>query len=496
MSKRPANLGKRLKSGAKWSGAELLVNLPVRLGTLAILARLLTPAEFGVFAAAVTVIEFARPLGTLSMDHALVQSKSLGAAAIAFASTFALCFSTLVAALIASNANLVLFLYDDPAVPSLIVALASSLPLAAASGLLLAVLRRRLAFRELSILVVVSSTAAALVSVLVAAFGGGVWALVAGYYLDLMLKAAFALGLVRLRFVRPQIGQEGRQLLRFGSGTTLSVLLNFWALHGDYVIIGSALGSKPLGYYSRAYQLISTVPGMLGHLHSMVLFPAFSKAQSDRSYLRSALRVGTEATAALTLPLCAWGLVLGPELIRTLLGPGWDQAVVPFQILSLGVYFRAAYRFAASIILATGHVFSLSACQAIYGILIVGGALYGAQWGIEGVAFATLAALLVFYLLLYGLTARLTGGSLGSFLSVHRRPALIFVIVLSTAALGRSWLLGLGWPHIAILIGTVTLGLVALGGVTWVLGRRLWGDFLYHQGLAALGRAPEGGAED
>jgi PST family polysaccharide transporter len=142
LATRPRNLAERLKVGAKWSSAEILLNLPVRLGTLAILARLLTPTEFGVFAAAVTVIEFARPLGTLSMDQALVQSKNLSTGSIAFASVFALVLSSVIAAIIALNANTVLLLYDDPEVPSLVVALALSGPLAAVSGLLLAVLRR------------------------------------------------------------------------------------------------------------------------------------------------------------------------------------------------------------------------------------------------------------------------------------------------------------------------------------------------------------------
>ena len=498
MTSQPPNLGRRLRVGAKWSGAEVLLNLPLRLATLAILARLLTPTEFGVFAAAVTVIEFARPLGSLSIDHALVQSKSLSAATISFASLVAIGLSSIVGLVIGFNADAVRLLYDDPEVPGLLTALALSVPLSAVSGLLLAVLRRKLAFRELSIAVLLSSAAAAVTSVAVAALGGGVWALVAGYYADLVLRASFALRLVRPRLVPPQLDAEARRLLRFGSGTTLSLSLNFWALHGDYVVIGSALGTKPLGFYSRAYQLVSTVPGMLGNLHTMVLFPAFSRAQGDQTYLQKALRVGTEATAALTLPLCAWGLVLGPEVIVVLLGPGWDEAIVPFQILSLGVYFRTGYRFAASIVWAKGRVFALSACQGIYGLLIVVGAVLGAQWGIAGVAVATLVALFLFYLLLYGLTARTIGASLGSFVGVHLGPSAIFLIALVTSAPVRWWLVERGWPPVAVLIAAVAASGVALLCATWWLRHKLWGELVYEQGLRALGRytaPPEEGDE-
>ncbi len=476
-----------MKVGAQWSSAEILLSVPIRLGTLAILARMLTPTEFGVFAAGVTVIEFARPMSTLCMDHALVQSRTLTAESIAFASAFALGLSLAVAAVIALNANMVLLLYDDPQVPGLLVGLAWSVPLAAVSSLLLAILRRDLAFRALSIIALLSSTIASLTTVVLAVAGWGIWALVAGYYTDLALKVIFAGLLVRPGFVRLRIGQETRRMLRFGAGSTLSLMLNFWALHGDYVVIGSVLGSKPLGYYSRSYQLISTVPGMLGRLQSMVLFPAFSRAQSDRSYLAKALRVGTEATAAFTLPLCAWGLVLGPETIFVLLGPGWEEAVVPFQILALGLYFRSTQSFAASIILATGHVFSFSAIQGIYAVLIVAGGLFGAQWGIAGVAMATLLALFVFYFLLYGLAAWVSGASLWSLPRVHVGPVLVFAIVIVTAALGRTWLRALDSPPIAVLIGSVALGVVALIGLTRLLKSRLWGDFLYQHGLSALG---------
>jgi PST family polysaccharide transporter len=486
LSTPPTNIGERLKTGARWSGAEILLNLPVRLGTLAILARLLLPTEFGVFAAAVTVIEFVRPISTLSMDHALVQSKKLRPDSAALAFVFAIAVSSVAATVVALNADKVLLLYDDRDVPPLVVALALSIPLGAASSLFLAVLQRKLVFRELSIIAMLCSALAALGSVTVAALGAGVWALVAGYYLDLVLRILLAWSLVRPRLVRPRIGNEARRLLRFGMGTTLSLTLNFWALHGDYVAIGSVLGPKPLGYYSRAYQLISTIPGMLGNLQSMVLFPTFSRAQGDRSSLAKALRIGTEATAALTLPFCAWGLVLGPEVIFVLLGPGWEGTVVPFQILSLGVYFRAAYRFAASIVMATGHVFAMSACQAIYATLVVVGAFVGTRWGIAGVAAATLLALFIFYLLLHGLAARVSGVPVRSFVLGLARPSLIFLVVAATAALIRTSLLHLGWPPIVILIVAVTLGILTLIGATRVLKNRLWGDFLYQRGMMAI----------
>mgnify|MGYP001818974995 FL=1 len=85
------------------------------------------------------------------------------------------------------------------------------------------------------------------------------------------------------------------------------------------------------------------------------------------------------------------------------------------------------------------------------------------------------------------MTARISGAPARSFAEVHLRASLIFAIVLATAYLGRAAALELGWPPIVTLIVSVALGVVALALATRILGRRLWGDFIYEQGAKLFG---------
>jgi hypothetical protein len=103
-----------------------------------------------------------------------------------------------------------------------------------------------------------------------------------------------------------------------------------------------------------------------------------------------------------------------------------------------------------------------------------------------------LGALLVFYTLLYILTARSSGAPGWSFIRVHARPALVFAIVLFTAAPIRSWLHTLAWRPLPILIVSVSVSGVALLGATKLLKNRLWGDFLYQYGLSAAAAVSSG----
>jgi PST family polysaccharide transporter len=155
--------------------------------------------------------------------------------------------------------------------------------------------------------------------------------------------------------------------------------------------------------------------------------------------------------------------------------------VLPFQILSLGVFFRTGYRFASSLVMATGHVFALSICQAIYAVLVVAGAIVGSAWGVAGVATATLGALLVFYLLLYTLASRVNGMRASSLLSALAKPSLVFITTVATSGLARYALLRLEWPPIAVLVGAVVVSLAALLALTIILREKLWGRFLYEQ---------------
>jgi len=325
----------------------------------------------------------------------------------------------------------------------------------------------------------------AVASVLAALNGAGVWSLVLGHYVAAALPGVLAIYLLRDELKRPRFGGQWRPLTRFGAGQTLALFLNYWALHGDYVVIGRYLGSRPLGFYSRAYQLMSVAPNLFGSLHATVLFPGLSRIQSDPKRMASAVHEGVEVIATLTLPASVFAIMAAPELVRLVLGPGWVPVVLPFQVLAAGIYLRTAYRLMASVILATGHVFRLAVCQGVYAALVIVGSLYALQWGIAGVAVATLVALVVFYALLSMLAMRIASVRLAVFLRAHLRACAVLTVVLACGWSVRL-LLPVGVASPTVFLGTclaVVLPILAI--LTFRFKERLWGKLLYDLGHQA-----------
>lgn len=477
--------GSKIRTGFKWTGAELVVRLTIRIAALALLARHLLPVEFGVFAAAMTAWELLRPFSTLCMEQALVQRERLTRADVSVACGIASGTCAIATATLALGASAIHLVYDDPRVERVLFVLAFSVPFHCGSMLTLSALRRRLAFRPLSLIAFFAAVSGAVVSVFAALKGLGVWALVLGHYVEVSLPGLLALYLLRDELKWPQLGGQWRPLTRFGAGQTLALFLNYWALHGDYVVIGRYLGSTSLGFYSRAYQLMSVAPNIFGSLHATVLFPGLSRIQSDAKLTASTFREGVEVIATLTLPASVFAIVAAPELIRLVLGPGWDPVVLPFQVLAAGIYLRTAYRLMASVILAKGHVFSVAAAQGVYAVLVVGGSLYALQWGITGVAAATLAALVVFYALLSVVSTRIASVDLGAFLRAHLRGGAVLAVVLVCGWIVRQLLpVGPGSP-LVFLVACVASILLVLAILTFHFKDRLWGTLLYDLGRHA-----------
>lgn len=477
-------IGSQLRTGFKWTGAELALRLVIRIGALALLARELLPADFGVFAAAMTAWELLRPFSTLCMEQAMVQQEELTERDVGVACGIAGSTCLVAMAILILGSGAIRYVYEDPRVQDVVFVLAFSFPFHCASMLSLSALRRRLAFRPLSLIALFASVLGAVASVAAALSGMGVWALVVGHYAEALLPGCLAIYLLRGEMRWPRLGGQWRPLTRFGLGQTLALFLNYWALHGDYVVVGRYLGSRPLGFYSRAYQLMSVAPNLFGSLHATVLFPGLSRLQSDRERTASTFRDGIDIIATLSIPASVFAIVAAPELVRIVLGPGWDPVVLPFQILAGGIYLRTAYRLMASVILAKGHVFRLAVCQGIYAVLVVGGSLYARRFGIAGVAAATMFALVVFYSLLAWVATRVADVQVSTFFGAHLRAGALLVVVCACGLFVRAAVPATGSPF-AFVLACLGVVVAVLAVLTYRLKERLWGRLLYDLGRRA-----------
>lgn len=464
----PLSLTNRTIGALLWVGGGRAAQAVLRLLALVVLARLLSPGDFGVVSAAMIVIGLSLIFSHLGLGPAIVQRPEIEARHLDTAFVASVTLGLALGGVIwwFAPAAARFFSQVDRFEPVLR-ALAWLFPLGGLSVVAESQLQRELRFRFLAGTEIASfAVGYGVVGVPLAASGFGVWALVAAQLTQTALHTTILLFArpPRLHFTPDR--RAFAELMYFGTGFTAAKIANYIALQGDNVVVGRWLGAGALGLYGRAYELMAAPVQLLGEALDRVLFPAMARIQSDRERLASGFRRGVALIALVMLPTSGVLFVLAPELIDVVLGAQWTGVVVPFQILALGMFLRTSYRISDALVRATGAVYRRAWRQAVYATLVLGGAWFGRHWGIEGVACGVLAALLVNFYLMAQLSLRLLGLTWRGFWKLHR-PAAVVALVVGSAAAGLAALLRHAHAAPALLLvttlgGTVIVALLAV----------------------------------
>ena len=399
--------GRRSAVGLAYSfagqGAQVLLQVVV----FVVLARLLAPEDFGLVAASLVVVNVGMLLATAGLRTALVQLPAMEAAHLRTAMSVQLVLACSVFGSVTLGAPALADLFRMPdLVPVLqLMALAHLVRCFALGD---AVLLREQRLKELAgIEVGCYALGFGVVTVVLAGAGAGVWAVVVGHLVQSVLRTS---ALWWRSGMSPRLGaspRHARELLRIGAGSTLAQGADILAWEGDNFVVGRWLGAGALGFYERAYRLMIVPAGLFGQSMWNVLFPQMSRGQDDRERLRRLFTFSTAAMALLTLPLAVLLSLEAQELVALVLGPQWEPLEQVFQVLVFAVFFRASFYVTDSLIVATGHVYRHAARRLLFAVTVIGGALLGQRWGLQGVAACVLLALALNFVVMVRLSLEL-----------------------------------------------------------------------------------------
>jgi PST family polysaccharide transporter len=373
----------------------------IEIVLLAVLARLITPGEFGIIGAALIVTRLLAGASRLGIGPALVQLPTLESRHIETAFAVSVGLGLAMGGVVWLGAPAAAAFFKVPQVEPVLRVLAWTFPLRGASIVAESLIQRTLQFRWLASLQFKSlAMGYAPAGIVLALAGFGVWALVAAHVAQALVRATLVLTVnPPPRRLWPERRAFG-ELAYFGGGFTLAKLANYLAQEGDYLIVGRWLGPVALGLYTRAYKLMGAPASLFAGMLDDVLFPTFARLQDDVQRLATGYRRGITLIALVMLPASAILAVLAPELVRVVLGSQWQGVVAPFQILAAGLLFRSSYKMSDSLVRAKGAVYHRAWRQAVYAALVIGGAWIGQHWDITGVAVGVLGALMVNFLLM------------------------------------------------------------------------------------------------
>jgi PST family polysaccharide transporter len=455
-------------AGLLWTASGKGAYGVLQLVVLAILARLLTPADFGVVSAALIVIALSGIVSQLGMGPAVVQRAELERRHIDTAFSASVALDTLLGAVLWLGAPVVARFFRSADVQPVLQALAWVFPLHGLATVAESLMKRELRFRSLATLDVISYGAGyGVVGITLALLGRGVWALVAAHIAQNVVKTALLLFWQPAR-LRPPEWRAFRELISFGGGFTVGKIANQLAAQGDYLVVGRFLGPAALGFYGRAFNLMSVPASGVGTILDAVLFPAMAKVQSSATRLSTAYRRGLAVVGLAFLPTSLALIVLAPEIVAVMLGPRWTPVVTPFQVLAIGMTFRTSSQISDALTRATGSVYRRAWRQILYAGLVVGGAWVGQRWGITAVAWGVLFAILTNFLFMahLGLSdTRMSWVELGR----AYVPALLIAVVSGPLVWGTALVLR-HWT-VAPLLVLIAGGLVMLGVVSLLMLR-------------------------
>jgi len=435
----------------------------LQIGVVAILARLIAPVDFGLVSAAFVVISFASIFAHIGLGKGLVQHPSLRTEHIVVALHTSVLLGLVLAGAACLFAVEIAAFFRIPGLAPVMRVMAISFPLRGIAVVPESLLQRELRFQWLANRELVSyAVGYGCVGVVLAFAHWGAWALVSAHL------AQSAVNTVLLLIARPAPlklkweWQALRELLWFGGGYTLGRIANQCASEGDKLVVGRSLGPAALGVYGRAFQLMAVPADVLGDILDNVLFPTMARAQEDSKRLGSAYRRGVSLMALVMLPTGIAFYLLAPQIVQVTLGSKWSAAVVPFQILALGLLFRTSCRMSDALARARGLVYGRAWRQALYAAGIIGGAWLGQSWGVSGSAVGVLIALCINFFLMAQLSLKIVDIGWRSFLAAHL-PALLLAgmtggMVLASLALGSK----LSFPPAALLASATIATLVAV----------------------------------
>jgi len=461
-----ANFRERVLGGGAWLAATQTAAQLIQFAVTAVLAHVLGPRDFGLFALCAVVLGLSVVFREVGMPEALVQAPRLTAGHKngAFWTTAAL--AAALAALMAAGAGPVARLLGDVRVAPLVRLAAVDFVIASFGMVPAAILSRDLAFRRLGVCDVAGVAANAAVALPLAFRGFGarslVWGLVAGD------AARTALLFVQARW-RPGWRMTRRdvvELFRFGRSVMGASAAYSVRTYIDKLLVGRFLGAATLGGYNLSFRIMTAPQQRFGWLISRLTLPAFSSIQDDDA------RVGRIYLKALTLialvvtPAMAGLAVVADDFVRMVYGPAWLFIVPALRVMCAAGVFYAVGTTVGPVLVAQGRPQWLFRLSLLLTASLAAGIAVTLPFGLTAVGVGFTVAAALGYGVGFVMVARLLRLRARAFLGAFRSPAVAAAAAAFAATAVRVALAGYG-PGVR-LGGAVAAGVGAWAFAVWL----------------------------
>ena len=380
------NLSGRTARGGAVAISSQALKFVITIGATSVMARLLTPSDYGLIGMVAFVTGFVAMYKDLGLSTATIQKSE-----ISFEQTSTLFWINALLSLgitlfTAAIAPLVAWFYGEPRLTLITVVTAAGFLLSGLAVQHEALLRRQMRYFALASISLASMAMGYVVGIILAWKGFSYWALVLSQLAVATTGTLLTVTLCRWIPGLPKKNTGVRSMIRFGSNLTGFTTINYFSRNLDNLLIGRVWGAQQLGLYSRAYQLMGLPIDQINEPISSVAVPALSRlTDSAESYRRAYLRM-LEKIALLTMPCVILMIATSDSIVRIVLGPQWAGTTKIFVLLGITGLFQPIANTTGWLLISQGRTNHMLQWGFISGPLTMGSIIAGLPWGAVGVA--------------------------------------------------------------------------------------------------------------
>jgi teichuronic acid exporter len=383
-----ASFKKKVINGFLWLGTGSFIGQVLAWLSTIIIIRLLLPSDYGLMAMASTFVALLATIGELGIGASIIQAEQISTREIRIISGVVL---------LTSLCGLIFSYFSAPWIASFYKE-ARLIPIIRMMGFVFLIIAfyaipeslfiREIDFRTKTQVDIASQVGGAVLSLLLALGGFGVWSLVIGFMGVHVIKA-IGYNIVRRGWLKPLFGYgEVKRFIDYGVVVTGDRLLFSLYMQVDKIIVGRFLGNVDLGLFAVASNLSSIPAEKVLPIVTQVMFTSYSRIQNDVDRIRRNILRTTRAIAYSGFPLFFGMAAVAPEGIPLVLGPKWANVVVPFQIFCLMMPLKALSPVLPPAIFAMGRP-KVNMVNMFINLAVMSVAfLIGVNFGIQGVCLA------------------------------------------------------------------------------------------------------------
>lgn len=441
--------GKQVAKGAAWLIGFKLLDRSIGLVSTLVLARVLTPSDFGLVAMAMAVVALLELMGAFGFDSALIQRQDTERRHYDTAWTFNVIFGASIALLLVILAVPAAGFYKEPRLELMLPALAIGSLITGFENIGTVAFRKELNFNLEFRYLLFKRLAGFVATITLALTLRSFWALIFGVIIGKTLSVLIS---YYLHSYRPRFSLKARaDLFGFSKWLFISNLIQFLHSRSTDFVLGRTVGSHGLGVYNLGAEIASMPATVLIAPLNRAVYPAYAKLAAQRAKLLERFLEVFGLINLFAFPVAVGLFFLADLVVHLLLGPQWEEAIPIIKILSLCGLVGALQGNMYVVLTAMGNPRANTILSGILLILSLPLVIYSSlQYGALGAAYAHFAAACFGFIGIVFVFKRVTGLWLMALVSVMWRPTLA-AIVMGCVIYSTQAEINAGWPDILLI---------------------------------------------